>query len=257
MKHAGGRLEGRVAVVTGSSRGIGRAIAMKFASEGAHVVVNSRKLQDAEATAKEINMAKLGGSAIAVAADVSSSKDVQRLVDAAVKKFGRLDIFVNNAGVISYSSFLDLKEQDWDALMAVDLKGVYLCMQAAAKQMIRQGKGGKIINISSIAGFIGFPSLAHYCAAKAGVIELTKEVAIELAPHKINVNSIGPGVTRTEMTKQIESDPEQAKQTLMHIPLGRFGEPEDIANAAAFLASDDASYITGEVLFVDGGWLTL
>jgi NAD(P)-dependent dehydrogenase (short-subunit alcohol dehydrogenase family) len=249
------RLEGKVAVVTGSSRGIGRAIALKLASEGAAVVVNSRRKADAEKVVKEI-MAE-GGRAASVEADVSKAKDVKKLVDAAVKNFGKLDIFVNNAGVISYSSFLDLKEHDWDALMAVDLKGVYLCMQAAAKQMIKQGRGGKIINISSIAGFIGFPSLAHYCTAKAGVIELTKEVAIELAPYKINVNSIGPGVIKTDMTKHLESDPQARRQTLARIPLGRFGEPEDIANAAAFLASDEADYITGEILFVDGGWLAL
>lgn len=249
------RLDGKVAVVTGSSRGIGRAIAIKFAREGASVVVNSRKKADAEKVVKEIM--EEGGRAVAIEADVSKAKDVQKLVAAAVKSFGKLDIFVNNAGIISFSSFLELKEEDWDALMAVDLKGVYLCMQAAAKQMIKQGKGGKIINISSIAGFIGFPKLAHYCAAKAGVIELTKEAAIELAPYKINVNSIGPGAIKTDMTKGIESDPMQLKQILARIPLGRLGEPEDIANAAAFLASDEADYMTGEVVFVDGGWLTL
>jgi len=249
------RLDCKVAIVTGSSRGIGKAIAMKFAREGASVVVNSRKKVDAEKVVKEI-LAD-GGRAVAVEADVSKAKDVQKLIVATLKSFGKLDIFVNNAGVISYSSFLDLKEEEWDALMAVDLKGVYLCTQAAAKQMIKQGKGGKIINISSIAGFIGFPRLAHYCAAKAGVIELTKQVAIELAPYKINVNSIGPGVINTDMTKGIEDDPKQLKQIISRIPLGRIGEPEDIANAAAFLASDEADYITGEVVFVDGGWLTL
>lgn len=249
------RLDGKVAVVTGSSRGIGRAIAIKFAREGASVVVNSRKKADAEKVVKEIM--EEGGRAVAIEADVSKAKDVQKLVAAAVKSFGKLDIFVNNAGIISFSSFLELKEEDWDALMAVDLRGVYLCMQAAAKQMIKQGKGGKIINISSIAGFIGIPRLAHYCAAKAGVIELTKEAAIELAPYKINVNSIGPGAIKTDMTKGIEDDPEQLKQILARIPLGRLGEPEDIANAAAFLASDEADYMTGEVVFVDGGWLTL
>jgi len=249
------RLDGKVAVVTGSSRGIGRAIAIKFAREGASVVVNSRHKEDAEKVVKEI--LSEGGKAVAVEGDVSQARDMKKLVDAAVKNFGKLDIFVNNAGVVSFSNFLDLKEEDWDATMAVDLKGVFLGTQMAAKQMIKQGRGGKIINISSIAGFIGFPRLAHYCAAKAGVIELTKETAIELAPYKINVNSIGPGVISTDMTKEIEKDPKQMKQTLARIPLGRFGEPEEIANVAAFLASDEADYITGEVVFVDGGWLTL
>lgn len=248
------KLGGKVAVVTGSSRGIGRAIAIKLAKEGASVVVNSRKKESAQKVADEIK--RLGRKAIAVEGDVSNPKTAKKLVGAAVKEFGSLDIFVNNAGVISYANFLDLKEEQWDSLMAVDLKGVFMCSQAAARQMIKQGDGGKIINISSIAGFIGFHNLAHYCAAKAGVIELTKQMALELGPYKINVNSIGPGAIKTAMTKQVESDPKQLKEIIARIPLGRMGEPEEIANVAAFFASDEASYVTGETIFVDGGWLT-
>ncbi len=248
------KLGGKVAVVTGSSRGIGRAIAIKFAKEGASVVVNSRKKESAQKVADEIK--RSGGKAIAVEGDVSNPKTAKKLVNAAVKEFGSLDIFVNNAGVISYANFLDLKEEQWDSLMAVDLKGVFMCSQAAARQMIKQGDGGKIINISSIAGFIGFHNLAHYCAAKAGVIELTKQMALELAPYKINVNSVGPGAIKTVMTKQVESDPKQLKEIIARIPLGRMGEPEEIANVVAFFASDEASYVTGETIFVDGGWLT-
>lgn len=248
------KLGGKVAVVTGSSRGIGRAIAIKLAKEGASVVVNSRKKESAQKVADEIK--RLGRKAIAVEGDVSNPKTAKKLVGAAVKEFGSLDIFVNNAGVISYANFLDLKEEQWDSLMAVDLKGVFMCSQAAARQMIKQGDGGKIINISSIAGFIGFHNLAHYCAAKAGVIELTKQMALELGPYKINVNSIGPGAIKTAMTKQVESDPKQLKEIIARIPLGRMGEPEEIASVAAFFASDEASYVTGETIFVDGGWLT-
>jgi len=250
------RLEGKAAVVTGSSRGIGRAIAIKLAKEGANVVVNSRKKTSAQEVVDEIKKMGCKGKAIAVEGDVSKVETAKRLVDAAVKEFGSLDIFVNNAGVISYANFLDLSVKDWDALMAVDLKGVFLCSQAAARQMIKQGNGGKIINISSIAGFIGFHNLPHYCAAKAGVIELTKQMALELASHRINVNSIGPGAIQTDMTKDIEDDPKQLKQILARIPMGRLGQPEEIANVAAFLASDEASYVTGETIFVDGGWLT-
>ncbi len=247
------RLKGKVAIVTGSSRGIGKAIAVAFSREGASVVINSRKLGDAKIVASEINSST--GRATAIEADVSNSKDVKRLISGTVKKFGKLDILVNNAGVVSMGQFLELKEEDWDRTIAVDLKGVYLCSQAAAKQMIKQGKGGKIINISSIAGTIGFAGTSHYAAAKAGVIELTKVMAIELAPYKINVNTIGPGIIETDMTRDFLKNPESVKSFLSRIPLGRIGKPEDIAPAAVYLASGDSSYVTGEVVFVDGGWL--
>ncbi len=248
------RLEGKTVVVTGSSRGIGRAIAIKAAEEGANVVVNSRKKKSADKVAKEIK--DMGGNAIGVKADVSKSNDIKKLIKKTVDEFGKLDVLVNNAGIIKYSSFIELKEKDWDKLMDVDLKGVFLCSQEAAKQMIKQGDGGNIVNISSIAGFIGFMNLPHYCTAKAGVIELTKQMALELAPHKINVNCVGPGAIKTDMTKNIEDSEKELKKILSRIPLGRMGEPDEIANVVVFLASDEASYVTGETVFVDGGWLT-
>ena len=247
------KLKGKVAVVTGSTRGIGKAIAIRFAKEGAKVVINGcSDLKKCDAVANEIK--KNGGEAISILADVSKKSDVEMLISGTVKKFGRLDIIVNNAGILDMHEFLELTEKDWDRILAVDLKGTFLCMQTAAKQMIKQGKGGKIINIASIAGFVGFTRLAHYCAAKAGVVELTKEVAIELAQHKINVNAIAPGAIETDMTKDILANPEALKGFLALIPAGRIGKPEDIAGAALFLAGDDADYVTGATLIVDGGW---
>lgn len=247
-------LSGKVAIVTGSSRGIGKAIALRFAKEGAFVVINSRKMESAKAVAEEFK--NLGYNTVPIACDVSKSEEVKAMVDETVKKFGRIDILVNNAGVVDFVSFLDLTEEQWDRLMDIDLKGVYLCSQAVAKQMVKQGTGGKIINIASIAGFICFPELVHYCAAKAGVIQLTKGMSVDLAKHKINVNCIGPGVIETDMTKDLLQTPEGREWLLTRIPWGRFGKPKDVAGAALFLASGEADYITGTTLFVDGGWLT-
>lgn len=253
MKAMRGRFIGKAAVVTGSSRGIGKAIAFRLASEGASVIVNSRKPADAEAAAKEINLARLGGSAVAVAGDVSRAADAQSLVAAAVKHFGRLDVFVNNAGIFEMKPFLQLDEASFDRMLAVDLKGVFLCSQAAAKQMIAQKTGGNIVNISSIAGLMATANSAHYGAAKAAVLSLTKTMAAELAPHRIRVNAIAPGVIDTDMVAGIVNDP-SFKQTLAaKAPFG-IGRPEDIANAVAYIASEDARYVTGETLVVDGGW---
>lgn len=247
------RFNNKVAIVTGSTRGIGKAIAIQLVKDGAKVIINGTKQETVDEAVKEVGKS---GTVYGIAADVSKKADVQRLIDGAVKKFGKLDIMVNNAGIVNFSPFVDLKEEDWDRMLDVDLKGCYLCCQAAAKQMIKQKKGGKILNISSIAGFIGFPGLSHYCAAKAGVIELTKEIATELGPFKINVNAIGPGVIETDMTKDMLVDPKAMKGFLARIPLGRIGKPDDIAKATAFLVSDEADYVTGITLFVDGGWLT-
>ncbi len=242
------RLGNKVAIVTGAGRGIGRAIAIAFAKEGAKVVVNSLHADHAESVAKEIK--KSGGVAIAAAGDVSSSKDVTAVFNAAIKKFKKIDILVNNAGVVHTEPLLEITEKEWNETLAVDLKGTFLCSQAAAKVM---KKGGRIINISSIAGVVGFPQLAPYCASKGGVIELTRELALELAPD-INVNSIGPGVIETDMTKDLLADKKARDGLLASIPLGRAGKPEDIAKAAVFLASDDSSYMTGQTIFIDGGW---
>ena len=246
--------KGKVAVVTGSSRGIGKAIALELAKGGAKVIINSTKQESVNEVVAEFKKMKL--DAVGVAGDVSKKADVQKMVDTAVKKFGKLDIMVNNAGVFTTSPITDLSEDDWQKVIDIDLKGTYLGCQSAAKQMIKQGKGGKILNIASIAGVVGFTGSCHYCSAKGGVIQMTKEVALELGPKKINVNAIGPGVIDTEMTKGIQDNPAQLKAMMARIPKGRLGKPEDIAKAAAFLVSDDADYITGITLFVDGGWLT-
>lgn len=248
------KLKGKVAIVTGSTRGIGRGIAERFVKEGAIVVINGRKIEDVEKVAKEIDAS--GKKTVAIAADVSDTAQIKKLVEVTVKKLGRIDILVNNAGILSFENFVDMKEESWDKVIDVDLKGSFLCAQAAAKQMIKHGNGGKIINIASIAGTVAYPQLAQYCAAKAGIINLTKVMALELAPHKINVNAIGPGVIESDMTRPSLNDPNMKKMFDAKIPLGRIGKPEDIGAAAAFLASDDADYITGITLFVDGGWLT-
>jgi len=247
------KLQNKVAIVTGSTRGIGRGIAERLVREGAIVIVNGRRIEDAERVAKEIDPS--GKKTAAIAADTSNALQVNSMIGETVKRFGRIDILVNNAGVLELENFVDIKEESWDRIMDVDLKGYLLCGQAAARQMIKQG-GGKIVNIASIAGTIAYPQLAHYCAAKAGIINLTKVMALELGKHKINVNAIGPGLIESDMTKSMLDDPDSKKMFIEKIPLGRIGKPEDIAGAAAFLASEDAEYITGVTLFVDGGWLT-
>lgn len=247
-----GMLAGKVAVITGSTQGIGKAIAIAFAKEGAYVVINGcLDISKCQAVASEIEA--IGGKALAVKADVANKKEVDDLFSTVVKKFGRVDIHVNNAGIVSTHPFLELSEEKWDKLMDVDLKGTYLCAQAAAREMAKK-KYGRIINISSVAGFMGFPGAAHYCAAKAGVSQFTKVLAIELAPAGINVNAIAPGLIETAMTRDIIDNPDALKAMLQRIPLGRPGKPEEIANAALFLASPMADYVTGTTLFVDGGW---
>ncbi|MBU4299872.1 MAG: 3-oxoacyl-ACP reductase family protein [Nanoarchaeota archaeon] len=242
------KLKNKVAIITGAGRGIGRAIALAFAKEGAKIVVNSLHADHAESVTKEIK--KAGGVAIAAAGDVSSSKDVKSLFSAAMKKFKKIDILVNNAGVVHFEPLVKITEKEWNETVSVDLKGTFFCSQAAAKVM---KKGGKIINISSIAGVVGFAQLAPYCASKGGVIELTRELALELAPD-LAVNGIGPGVIETDMTKDLLADKKTRDGLLASIPMGRAGKPEEIAKAAVFLASDDSSYMTGQTIFVDGGW---
>ncbi len=246
-------LKGKVAIITGSSSGIGRATAIRFAKEGAKVVVNSHKnLEECMEVVNEIKKKK--GEAIAVVADISKQSDVNKLINETVKAFGRLDIMVNNAGVLDMTPFTEITEEKWDFILDVNLKGVFLCSQAAAKQMIKQNRGGKIVNIASIAALIGIGGIAHYCSSKAGMLALTRVAAIELAQHKINVNAIAPGLIETAMTQGILENPEQKKGFLSLIPMHRAGQPEEIAAAVAFLSSDDADYITGTCLIVDGGW---
>ncbi|WP_155590205.1 3-oxoacyl-[acyl-carrier-protein] reductase [Lysinibacillus cavernae] len=243
------KLEGKVAVVTGASRGIGRAIAFKLADEGAKVVVN---YSGSQAKAEEVvaMIQENGGEAIAVQASVSKTEEVTALMDATVKTFGSLDILVNNAGITRDNLIMRMKEDEWDDVLDTNLKGVFLCTKAVTRQMMKQ-RAGRIINISSIVGVAGNAGQANYVAAKAGVIGLTKTTAKELASRNILVNAIAPGFIETEMTEQLPEDIKQGMLT--QIPLAKLGQPEDIAKAVAFLASDDANYMTGQTLHIDGG----
>jgi len=243
------KLEGKVAVVTGASRGIGRAIALKLAEEGAKVVVN---YSGSQAKAEEVvaMIQENGGEAIAVQASVSKTEEVTALMDAAVKTYGSLDILVNNAGITRDNLIMRMKEDEWDDVLNTNLKGVFLCTKAVTRQMMKQ-RAGRIINISSIVGVAGNAGQANYVAAKAGVIGLTKTTAKELASRNILVNAIAPGFIETEMTEQLPEDIKQGMLT--QIPLAKLGQPEDIAKAVAFLASEDANYMTGQTLHIDGG----
>lgn len=244
-------LKGKVAVITGAASGIGRAIAQVFSQEGAKVVVSDYNEKGGKETVKKIKARK--GKAIFIQADVSNYDQVKNLVETTIKKFGRLDILVNNAGVYLPHDALGASEKEWQKTLNVDLKGVWLCSKLALPQMLKQKKG-KIINMASIAGFVGFQNSAAYCAAKGGVINLTREMALDYGPKKINVNAIAPGVIKTAMTKDILADKKIAKQLLAGIPIGRFGEPEDIAYLALYLASDVSDFVTGQIFTADGGW---
>ena len=244
------RLSGRVAAITGGALGIGRATARLFAAEGATVALGDVEVGAAETVAKEI--VNGGGRAIAVGVDVGDAGQVQAFVDRVVAELGRLDIMFANAGIAHSAPFLEHPEAQWHRVLRVNLTGVFLCCQAAARQMVTQG-GGRIITTASINGFRGVENLVGYNAAKAGVIELTKTMAVELARHHIAVNAIAPAQIDTRLTRSL---PEEARQRrLERIPMGRFGEADEVARAALFLASDDAGYITGHTLAVDGGYL--
>ncbi len=241
-------LTGKVALVTGASRGIGRAIAVALAEGGADVACVSTKPDGAEAAAADVR-AK-GRKALAVAADVSKPEDAQRIVDETVAKLGRLDVVVNNAGVTADQLLLRMTEEDWDKVMAVNLRAVFLVTKAALRPMIK-ARTGRVVNISSVVGIRGNPGQANYAAAKAGVIAFTKTVAREVASRGITANVVAPGFVQTDMTAKMT--PEATAAVKAQVPLGRFGDPRDIAHAVRFLASDAASYVTGAVLVVDGG----
>jgi NAD(P)-dependent dehydrogenase (short-subunit alcohol dehydrogenase family) len=245
------RLRGRVAAITGGALGIGRATALLFAEEGASVALGDIELRGAEQVAEEI--ARRGGKAIAIALDVGDAGQVQAFVDRVVETFGRLDIMFANAGIAHSAPFLEHPEAQWHRVLRVNLTGVFLCGQAAARQMVKQGGGGRIITTASINAFRGVENLVGYNAAKAGVIELTRTMAVELAQHRIAVNAIAPAQIDTRLTRSL---PEGARRRRVErIPMGRFGEPDEVARAALFLASDDASFVTGHTLAVDGGYL--
>ncbi|WP_078554740.1 3-oxoacyl-ACP reductase FabG [Bacillus alkalicellulosilyticus] len=242
-------LQGKTALVTGASRGIGRSVALELAKQGANVVVNYAGSQaKAEAVVAEIK--ELGVDGFAIQADVANSEDVQAMVKEVISTFGSLDILVNNAGITRDTLVMRMKEEDWDAVINTNLKGVFLCSKAVMRQMMKQ-RSGKIINVASVVGVLGNAGQANYVAAKAGVIGLTKSLARELANRNIQVNAIAPGFIETDMTDQL---PEDVKTELLkQIPLGTLGQPEHIARVIRFLASEDAAYMTGQTLHVDGG----
>ncbi len=242
-------LTGKVALVTGASRGIGRAVATQLAASGAQVVVNYRGQQAAaEATVEEIRAA--GGVATAVQADVAQAADVERLMKATLDAYGRLDILVNNAGINRDNLLLRMKDDEWDAVINTNLRGVYLMTKAALRPMMK-ARGGRIITITSVVGLMGNAGQANYAAAKAGLIGFTKSVAREMASRGITANAVAPGFIETDFTNVL-SDEIKANATAA-IPLGRFGQPDDVAKLVVFLASDAAAYITGQTLAVDGG----
>lgn len=242
-------LEGKVALVTGASRGIGREIALELAREGCNVAVN---FAGSEAKANEVvdEIKGLGREAIAVQCNVSDAEAVQAMVKETIGQFGSIDILVNNAGITKDNLLMRMKETEWDDVININLKGVFLCTKAVTRQMMKQ-RSGRIINISSIVGVSGNPGQANYVAAKSGVIGLTKTTARELAPRGITVNAIAPGFISTDMTDQLPDD--VRNEMLKQIPLSRFGDPKDIAKIVTFVASDSASYMTGQTLHIDGG----
>jgi 3-oxoacyl-[acyl-carrier protein] reductase len=241
-------LKDQVAIVTGASRGIGRCIALALAGEGVKIVASARSEETLNALVEEIKAS--GGEATAVVGDVSSSDDADKLIKAATESFGRLDILVNNAGITRDGLLVRMKDDDWDAVLRTNLKGAFTCTRAASKVMSKQ-RYGRIVNISSVVGEMGNPGQANYCASKAGMIGLTKSNALELARRNVTVNAITPGFIVTDMTDELS---EKAKEELTsQIPLGRLGESEDVAQAVLFLASEQAGYITGQVLGVNGG----
>ena len=243
------RLEGKYALVTGGNRGIGKALALRLADEGASVAVcASRSIESANTVAEEIRTR--GRKAIAVAGDVSVADQVDALVKQVLDAFGTVDILVNNPGITRDNLLMRMKENDWDAVLNVNLKGAFLCTKALTRTMMK-ARSGRIINLSSVVGLMGNAGQANYSASKAGLLGFTKSAAKELAPRGITVNAVCPGFIPTDMT---DAMPEQAKETLLEmIPMGRLGSVEDIAGAVAFLASDDAAYITGQEIVVDGG----
>jgi len=249
-------LSGKNALVTGGSRGIGSGISIVLAKQGANVAVNCiEKMDKCDYISGEVM--KAGRDSISLKADVSKKEEVENMFKQIKDRWGKLDILINNAGIIDYASFEDITEEKWDKIMDINLKGQFLCAQEAVKLM-KPGKWGRIINISSISSGgvgIGFKNISHYTASKGGVVALTENMAIELAQYGINVNTVAPGAIESDMTAPTLEDEKVMKSMLEQIPKGRIGKPEDIGAACVFLASDESDYITGTVIYVDGGWL--
>lgn len=242
-------LQGKCAVITGASRGIGREIALKYAKEGANIVLNYRN-SETEALQLKEELDKLGSNTLIIKANVSNFEEAERLIKEAKEVFGRVDILVNNAGITKDNLIMRMKEEDFDSVIDVNLKGAFNCLKSVTPIMIRQ-KEGKIINMSSVVGVIGNAGQVNYCASKAGLIGMTKSLAREIGGKNINVNAIAPGFIDTDMTKVLSED--QKKNIMSQVPLKRLGQADDIANLALFLASEQSNYITGQVIHVDGG----
>lgn len=253
-----GRLKGQVAIVTGSARGIGKAIALRFAREGACVVVQDLKEVEANEVVREIRE-DLGTESIFIKGDISLEGDIKNIVEKTISEFGRIDILVNNAGISLMRKIPEATVADWDRLNNVNLRGVWLCIREIVPHMMKQ-KYGKIVNIASVSGLVGYKWESIYCATKGGVINMTRELAVELCEHNINVNCICPGITDTPIYLEVNyplDDPKNLEETLRAIPAKRIGKPEDIAGAAFFLVSEDASYVMGQILAVDGGYTAI
>lgn len=248
-------LSGQVAIVTGASSGIGAASAKLLAKQGAKVTLAARRKDRLIQVAQEIS--SLGSEALIVKTDVSQKDQIESMVAQTIAKWGRVDILLNNAGIAHFVSFLEMTEEQWDETLDINLKGQFLAAKAVAREMMKN-KYGRIINIASVAAGqvgIGFPNIAHYCASKGGVVGMTEALATELTPHGINVNAIAPGLISTEMTVQIESNPQILQGILTRIPQGRPGKPEEIASVVVFLAAKESEYVSGALWVVDGGWL--
>jgi glucose 1-dehydrogenase len=249
------RLANKVAIITGAATGIGNGIADVFANEGAAVVIDYVSGQDSDARTATEKIRSRGGKALAVEADVTSTDQVNAMIDKTVSEFGKLDIFVNNAGIEKKVPFVDVPLDLWDKVIAVNLTGPFVCAQAAARQMIKQGGPGRIINISSVHEDLPMPTNVPYCAAKGGLRMLMRTACVELAPHGITMNNIGPGAVDTPLDADIKAQPEHFEQLLDEIPLHRMGRPEEIGYLAVYLASDESAYVTGSTFFIDGGML--
>jgi L-rhamnose 1-dehydrogenase len=242
----------RVAVVTGGSRGIGRGICERLATTGLQVVVNHPG-DDEHAQATVLAIEETGGSAVAIGADVSRKDEVDAMFASVVERYGRVDILVNNAGICPFAEFLDIDEELWDRVHAVNLKGAFLCSQAAARAMLDRGEGGRIVSVSSISALVGGPLQVHYTPTKAGIRSLMQSLALVLGPHGITCNSVLPGTIATDLNAQFFEDEERRQRYEAGIPVGRLGSPADVAGAVAYLVSDEAAYVNGADILIDGG----
>ncbi len=245
------RLQNKVAIITGAGSGIGEGIAKLFAKEGAKVVVANRRIEKGEKVVSEIKAA--GGEAFFIQTDVSQWNQVENLVKKTIEIYNTVDIFINNAGIVKFNLLHKTSDSDWEEVININLKGTFYGMKAVIPEMLKKGKG-KIVNIASIAGLVGFNQLSAYCASKGGIIALTRQAALDYAKNKININCIAPGVIVSEMTKDLLADEKTKMNFIANIPYPKIGQPEDIAYAALYLSSDESDYVTGEVLVVDGGW---